>query len=78
VPRLVAMSHGVDQGLDVLLDRDAADVDDHFVLGSQAQRRSEFVAIDYSVCLFGFKDTEVACSNSATLTMGYGYCPSSR
>jgi hypothetical protein len=40
---------GVDQGLDVLLDRDAADVDHDLVLGSQAERRLQLVAIDQRV-----------------------------
>jgi hypothetical protein len=43
------MFRGVDEGLDVFFDGDAADVDDHFVCGREAQSRSEFVAIDERV-----------------------------
>ncbi len=49
VPGLVEVVGGVDQGLDVLLDGDAADVDDDFVFGCEAERRFEFVAIDQRV-----------------------------
>ncbi len=46
VPGVVEVLDGVDQGLDVILDGDPADVDDHLVLGRLAQHGSGFVAID--------------------------------
>ncbi len=46
VPGLIEVFHGVNQRLDVLLDGDATDVDQHLVLGSQAERRPQLVAID--------------------------------
>lgn len=49
VPGLIQVLDGVDQCLDVLLDGDAADVDHHLVLGCQAKRRLQLVAIDQRV-----------------------------
>jgi hypothetical protein len=46
VPRFVEVLHGVDQGLDVLLDGDAADVDSHLVLRREAERDLESVVIN--------------------------------
>jgi hypothetical protein len=43
---LVEVFHGVDQGLDVLLDGDAADVDSHLVLRREAERDLESVVIN--------------------------------
>ncbi len=46
VPGLVEVLHGVAQSLDVVLDSDAADGDQETVLGSQAERRLNFDAVN--------------------------------
>ncbi len=46
VPALVEVVGSVDRGLDFPLDGDAADVNSHLALRREAERGSEFVAID--------------------------------
>ncbi len=46
VPGLVEVVRGIDQGLDICLNGDAADVDHDFMFGSQTERGSQIVAID--------------------------------
>jgi hypothetical protein len=46
VSGLVEVVRDIDQGLEVLLDGDAADVDHDFMFGSQTERGSQIVAID--------------------------------